>query len=268
MKNLMPLLALCLTILMSCSKDDISPATTNSSIKKDYLPLAVGNSWTYEHYTVDSLGNETLRPGGHTAFISSDTIISGKKYYVVDGDPFALSAMGAEYIRSEGGHVFFYGSINEDTLLCLNNLNLPYNYDTLRANNQDYLYSYTKSVSVSTIQTTSAGKFDCRQTTNFYTPVDPNYMWGERETHRFYSTNIGVVVSQFFLLQLSKHRRDAVKTVHYKLIHQIPDKQIKKQPKHIVYGCDKRPCCQGRVYFIFIQHQWNECSEYSSKHNN
>jgi hypothetical protein len=44
-----------LAILTSCQKNDENPLQKKSV----YLPLEIGNYWVYEHYKIDTLGNET-----------------------------------------------------------------------------------------------------------------------------------------------------------------------------------------------------------------
>ncbi|PWJ43195.1 hypothetical protein [Sediminitomix flava] len=77
------LIGLVFTLLFSCDKDDSS--LTSPSLG-NYFPLAIGNYWVYEHYQIDSLGNEIRRNQLDSVIISRDTLINGLQYFVLEGN--------------------------------------------------------------------------------------------------------------------------------------------------------------------------------------
>jgi hypothetical protein len=97
MKRFQLLLILALaatTTFISCKKDSSNPVTPGGDSGKDFMPLAVGNWWEYNEWTLDSMGMKeagsvvqtkdsviaTVTAGGRTAFllahIQSDTLTS------------------------------------------------------------------------------------------------------------------------------------------------------------------------------------------------
>lgn len=53
-------LGLLVALFTSCDKDNSTPII-DSADKANYFPLQIGNYWVYEHYDIDSLGNETIK---------------------------------------------------------------------------------------------------------------------------------------------------------------------------------------------------------------
>jgi len=70
-------------LLSSCNKDDGS--TPSGSQPLNYLPLKVGNYWIYQHYDIDTSGNETMTARIDSMVITRDTIIRDKQYFVLEG---------------------------------------------------------------------------------------------------------------------------------------------------------------------------------------
>ncbi|MBO72133.1 MAG: hypothetical protein CMD35_00815 [Flavobacteriales bacterium] len=88
--KLLTLLSASLFIFSSCEKDeDTSISTSTSTSTEDYLPLNIGNNWSY----TGAIAYET--------FINSDTTIGGKLYYKIENDQGASNLIrksGSDYL--------------------------------------------------------------------------------------------------------------------------------------------------------------------------
>ncbi len=77
-----PLLIIPLSVLVffSCSKDEAT-SCESTIISENYYPLAVGNYWVYDRYSVN---NDSIISfsGQDSVVIVSDTLINGETYYV------------------------------------------------------------------------------------------------------------------------------------------------------------------------------------------
>jgi hypothetical protein len=72
-------------LISSCKKDTaiISSKASghNSTTSVSYLPLAVGNYWVYQMFSLDTGGAETAMNKIDSVYIQKDSIIGGKTYY-------------------------------------------------------------------------------------------------------------------------------------------------------------------------------------------
>ena len=98
--------------------------TNNEPINKTmpvYLPLTVGNYWIYQHFIVDSLGNELALNRYDSVVITQDTIINGKLFYEFGGkqnEAFFHQFIrdSAEYLVNSSGGKFFSSSNFSDII--------------------------------------------------------------------------------------------------------------------------------------------------------
>lgn len=74
-------ITLVLLFVSACQTDNNPPKV----IYPVYLPMSVGNYWIYQHYKIDSLGNETATNLFDSLVITKDTFINGNRYYVFGG---------------------------------------------------------------------------------------------------------------------------------------------------------------------------------------
>lgn len=157
MRKLVAIAFVVITI-SSCQKHD--PAPDETSLKSVYLPLTVGNYWIYEHFEVESNGNETKLSFQDSLVITKDTLINGYKYFVLEGVkyPFTNQWSVIDIIRDSSKYL-----VNHDgkTLFSENNFT-----DTLYQfvdlfNNVDTVYSvfYMMQKPDNSV-TVSAGTFD------------------------------------------------------------------------------------------------------------
>ncbi|MCB0403045.1 MAG: hypothetical protein KDD41_13235 [Flavobacteriales bacterium] len=204
MKNFMLYFVLVSTILSSCSKEKNSPVSpsvpNNQSSSVKYIPLAVGNYWVYETYSIDTLNNKTLI-SVDSAYVSNTITINGHSYYVLDGDPYAINAIGSP-IRNSHDSVIFYdsGNFQEHTLFTSNHLGQVYSTSTLdngSPTNPVNLMELDVWTNPKKTITTSLGSFSCFERQTRATPLVP-YPHGVRNFYTYYYESIGVLVNEFF----------------------------------------------------------------------
>jgi hypothetical protein len=97
-KNLIYFLLSCsLLSFSSCNKNnDISPISDSGS-KEHYMPISVGNSWTYnsDYY------------GEYTVSITGTKEINNKEYYILTN---SLASAAASYLRYQGNKLYSYST--------------------------------------------------------------------------------------------------------------------------------------------------------------
>ncbi len=74
--------AIILFVAFSCNKDN--PEITETESVLVYYPLSIGNYWIYQHYKVDSLGNETALGQTDSIVVAKDTLINDIQYYLLN----------------------------------------------------------------------------------------------------------------------------------------------------------------------------------------
>lgn len=86
--------------LISCEK--VIESTNDAPVV--YLPMSVGNYWIYQHYKIDSLGNEMpLRNYTDSVYIVKDSIINGDRYYKFESSIYFEKFKG--FFRDSCGHL-------------------------------------------------------------------------------------------------------------------------------------------------------------------
>lgn len=87
-----------------------------------YLPMSVGNYWIYQHYKIDSLGNETpLRNTFDSLYIVKDSVINGKRYYAFKNSEYFGKLQGlyrdsCGYLVKSTGEIYFSATNFTDTI--------------------------------------------------------------------------------------------------------------------------------------------------------
>ena len=100
------LLTVCLLLtLFACSKeeDENSPAQK----LERHFPLTVGNTWIYENFRVDTLGNEKRLKFIDTVTISDEIILNGKTHFVFTGNhyPYHPSKGVLRVVKDSSGYI-------------------------------------------------------------------------------------------------------------------------------------------------------------------
>ncbi|MBN1198753.1 MAG: hypothetical protein JXA23_05335 [Bacteroidales bacterium] len=91
-------------LLASCNKDNSNDPPLLPG--PDYRALKTGNYWIFEGYQQDSAG--AFQPTGDTdsAYISGDTVINGKTYFIRHEKPFILTqTQQVSYLRDSSGYL-------------------------------------------------------------------------------------------------------------------------------------------------------------------
>jgi len=188
--------------LFSCSKDENNNGNTNlTPWEAGYIPLYPGNYWVYEHYKIDTLGNETFSDNYDSVVITGIEIIGGVQYFVFEGtwmsspDPmdtlFALRD-SAGYFVDPSGTIYFTDQNFTDTLETF----------TFVISNGDTLYeSCYKMESEPQVVTVPAGTFE---TLNYNGTIRTIYpapnVQKIRDKDQLYAKNVGQVLDTYFYL--------------------------------------------------------------------
>jgi len=183
--------------ILGCSKEEIievenTPSSSNQSTA--HMPLAIGNYWIYDTYSIDTLGNETLSNTSDSAFIARDTIINGATYYLVEGDFNARIAVGSYLRNEENSLVNFYGSI----LFTTNNIGSIFSRDTISIGGGEYIYLSTWVNTQSASITVPAGTFNAYDKETEVVATQTEYPWGTRSFHTYYNKNVGAILNQYY----------------------------------------------------------------------
>lgn len=186
-------LAILITILISCNKNEIKPIIEQSR----YLPLEIGNYWVYKHYCIDSLNNEIETNIIDTVIITKDTIINNNKYFVFEGTDYPQNERRIiDIVRDSCGYLITHTGVVK---FSENNLS-----DTLASKigviNKDTLYTTTyKMEKVPQPITVPAGQFNVL---NFKGTVEYkkeiNGVLSPRYKNNYYAQNIGKIIETYF----------------------------------------------------------------------
>ena len=184
--------------LLSCSKNDDG---TNSDthfvqLEAGYIPFYPGNYWVYEHYQIDTLGNETLLTTYDSVIITGITTVNTSPYLTFEGtwpsnDTVLLLADSVGYFVDPTGYIHFATDNFTDTL---GTFDLIANGDTL------FESWYKMQSDVQTI-TVPAGTFETlnyRGTIRTHNP--PSYIPEIRYKDQQYANNVGMVLDTYYYL--------------------------------------------------------------------
>jgi hypothetical protein len=99
-KNLIYLLLTCSILsFSSCSKDDDTDPIAGSGSKEHYMPISVGNSWTYN----------SAYFGEYTVSVTGKKEINSKEYYILTN---SLASTTESYMRYDGNKLYTYSTVN------------------------------------------------------------------------------------------------------------------------------------------------------------
>ena len=189
-------------VLFSCDRTDDNPSSPSVSWGAGYIPVYPGNYWIYEHYRIDTLGNEILQNDYDSIVVTGTTLQGGKSYIVFEGnwmsgssglDTVLMLRDSSGYYVDPGGRIHFSYVNFDDTL---------HTYLGLNNNTGDTLYdSWYKMEQEPQWVVVPAGTYEalsCRGTILTYHPnfgVPPL-----RYTDEMYSKNVGMVLDTYYYL--------------------------------------------------------------------
>jgi hypothetical protein len=192
------IIAFVLPILFSCNKEnnEIEPSEVLT-----YFPLEIGNYWIYQHYKIDTLGNETILEAIDSITITKDTLIRGDNFFIFEGH----SDMGfcdldgsvlrdsSGYLVDSAGNIFFAESNFTDTLLT---------YAAFIDGDTVYTIDYKmEQHDIDVI--TPAGSFEVlnyRGTLIMHEEVED--LPSTRYMNNFYSKDVGKIVSTYLFMSV------------------------------------------------------------------
>lgn len=122
---------ICLLLVALLSLSGVLPAAATDYQASDYLPLAVGNSWTYEHIYLDYKDQEMIQWPAYTdqfpeepqftITVERTEVIDGKTYYVLSDMPTNWPPAPPHFIagkklRWQGTHLMERTAAGEEAL--------------------------------------------------------------------------------------------------------------------------------------------------------
>jgi hypothetical protein len=214
MRNLF-YLGLVVLLITSCNKEE-SNLIINPVDKANYFPLKVGNYWIYEHYDIDSLGNETYKNKTDSIILIRDTIIKGNQYFVLEGTNYQFNGGNwgiVDILRDSSGYI-----VNEKGQIkfSLDNFN-----DTLTSKieviNNDTLYIVTfKMEKTINKVVVPAGEFEVLNFKGTVLTFNPNQgIMNPRYLNNYFADNVGKILETYFYL--SSPIKSEKRLVRYKI---------------------------------------------------
>jgi hypothetical protein len=206
MKSLLSLLAVVL-LLSACKKDvDKDPIIPDPEPETPavYLPLTHGSYWVYDHYRIDTTGEETFQNKSDSIVIQRDSVVNGVTYAVLEGiqamqgnswKVFSLLRDSADCVINERGIPLFASENYVDTLYA-DALTHPTTFDTI------YTAYYMMSTTPESAEV-PAGTFDVINSLGVITSYmmeNPYQIENPRQMPRLYAENVGLVLDTYFFL--------------------------------------------------------------------
>ncbi|HPJ47195.1 MAG TPA: hypothetical protein PL017_13970 [Tenuifilaceae bacterium] len=189
-----------ISILTSCQKNEEITLET----KSDYLPLSIGNYWVYQHYKIDTDGNETLLQYLDSIVIKGDTIIKDEKFFIIENHFFNSKWTQTEFLRDSSknlvnnlGHCFFSETNFTDVL-----------YEYYENNNiyNDTLYSIKYQMHNPNLDiTVPAGSFNVlnyKGDLEYYATEHFSPLIFNRTINTYYAPQIGKILTTYYFASL------------------------------------------------------------------
>jgi hypothetical protein len=182
--------------LVSCNKSD----DTTPPASEDFMALKVGNYWIYQNYDIDTNGVATPTDDWDSAYISKDTSINGKTYYVMHLKPILIAfTQTVVYLRDSSNYM-----VDQHGNIYMSEENFT---DTLRVDsNNGFLYmGYLKMIAKDSIISVPAGDFTTRTARESIVPENLNDPFPVRYTYDVYAKNVGRIKYHTFFYNSDKH---------------------------------------------------------------
>ncbi len=189
-------------ILASCSKNENNNSNTSLVIPDaGYIPFYPGNYWVYEHYKIDSLGNETFLETYDSVAITGTEMVNGIPYLVFEGTWMSgLELMDTVYLLRDS--LGYY--VDPSGWIHCTDQNFTDTLETFAmvVSNNDTLYEvWYKMLSEPQIISVPAGEFEALNYQGTIYTHNPNQGVPDiRYKDRYYSNNVGLVLDTYFYL--------------------------------------------------------------------
>ena len=178
---------------VSCQKQAIPELTNN----KDYFPLAVGNKWYYQTYSIDQDGNK--RPfytSLDSMYIIGDSLLNGHKYFQLVSNTCIVGACVSDttLVRLSGDRVVNeYGGVLLSTTISETVVFTDSNY----VNAMLFITEFNASGAEDSVNT-NAGQFECLDWEgNVRMQVD-TIIEQRPNIHYYFAEGIGMVQNEFY----------------------------------------------------------------------
>lgn len=210
MKRSIAIVVIAALAFSACKKSDtdVSPVPPEPEAESvlDYMPLTIGNYWIYETFKCDSGEINCESMSIDTTFVTKDTLINGKTYYVLEGNfviwgsPQFLRDSG-EYLVDNIGKVHFTHT-DYDKI---------FNEQYIVSGPGDTIYHfYYKLINDYFEITVGDGSFSCLDfRTSFFRTQDDFQI--EHQGHSFHSKNVGIIKqTAFFASNLEVRKKELI----------------------------------------------------------
>jgi len=190
-------------LILSCNKKEPTLCNVNNNEKvTDYYPLTVSSYWIYNEYIIDSNQVEFI-DAVDSSYISKDTLINGKKYYIKN-DKFSAGDFYRGCVTDSSNYIIGLGGLKK---LSYNNFT-----DTLWAETTSYSISYSKMTNNGIIVIVPAGTFTTLKQDIFRYILNPNYIGENPYTDNiYYAKGVGLVKDHFYVNNKQWSERRLVK---------------------------------------------------------
>ena len=203
-------------LMTSCQTEDVNPELR----KSNYLPLEVGNYWVYQHYRIESVGNEFLLEEVDSVVITKDTIIRNERYFVMEGISSSPLWNKTEIVRDSSKHLVNH--LGQILFSEINFTDVLYTYYECQNELNDTLLSISYQMENPEMEVTvPAGTFEVLNYKGNLVVIKEELCPEElhnRILNRYYALNIGKILHTYYYVHSSYtfERR----LVRYQLVNQ------------------------------------------------
>lgn len=198
MRKLIILGVLSIILISACKKsDEIIIKDPEPVPTKNYNPMSIGSYWIYQHYEIDTLGNETQLSVTDSVRITGDTLINSLNYRIYKGTkPNQWNVL--YMLRDSGDYV-----VDSDGLIYLSKSNFV---DTLNKGIIGLMsFSYKMEQPVAAI-TVPAGSFNVVNYQGTYDANNPpSGVTYPRFQNNYYTDGIGRIADSYFYYSNPKY---------------------------------------------------------------
>ena len=201
-KGLIFVVAAATLTLLSCNRNDDNTPSPPGPWGAGYIPVYPGNYWIYEHYRIDTLGNETLQNDYDSIVVTGKATVNGNSFIVFEGTwnsgPNALDTVlmlrdsSGYYVDPDGRIHFSYVNFS-DTLNSIVSIN-KHTGDTL----YELSYKMDKEPAWVTVPAGTFETLNCVGTV--YTHIPNPGVPSLRYMDEMYAQGTGVVLRTYYYL--------------------------------------------------------------------
>jgi hypothetical protein len=192
------LLSILFVFLWSCNKDD------DPTGSKDYFPLAVGNYWVYDHYSIDEDGVETKFPANDSLSITRDTVIRNQTYFVLEGIDFSTNEWKIVEIRDSSNYLV---DSNGKVLFARNDFENILSTSSIENKGEIICTTTYKMEKVSENISVPAGSFEVLNFKGTVTVTNPSEFGVDypRYLNNYFAKNVGKILQTYIFISSPGH---------------------------------------------------------------